>query len=112
MLDLPRLDILPDFTGVSHQSNGKRGGGETGEKELENAILFVCLDMSHLPTIGTLASRPGRDSICATGIRRPGVSGACFVVQLFLLFSSLSSGFVLLESLEFLFNSANKEIRI
>lgn len=50
-------------------------GGE-GE-QVGITILFVCLDVSDLSTIGTLAGSSCRDLI---GSRRPGVAGAGFLM--------------------------------
>jgi hypothetical protein len=67
-------------------------------------ILLVGLDVTDLATIGTLAGCSSGDLI-AVDTGRPDVSCACFLMQLLLLFSSLSSGLVFLESFKLLLNS-------
>lgn len=58
------------------------------------SILLICFNMPNLPTIGTLARRPGGNLI--QGPRRSSIAGTGFLVQLFLLLPGLSAGLVFL----------------
>lgn len=70
------------------------------------SILFVCLDVTNLSTIGTLSCRSGGDLLSSVDLGGPGIPGAGFVMQLLLLFSGLSSCLVLFQSFELLLNSS------
>lgn len=86
---------------AAHQSKDIRGGGEKGD-----CILFICLDVPDLSTIGTLAGCSGGNLIGCVRARGSNVSGiAGFMMQFLLLFSSLSSCLILLQSFELLLNS-------
>lgn len=94
-------------SGIDHQSNDGRRGGETGEGIGEDSILLVGFDVSDLVTVGTSAGSTRGDFIarsgCPWGSSVP--VGGRFAMQLLLLLSSLSASLVLFQALKFFLNS-------